>query len=87
MHNFVAEGHFIDINGMPGGGKYTGQLSDTAQERHGLYETAIKYDSEGKFHRNEMHGKGVRRYHNRDVYERTSQDGGMEGIWGDAFPR
>lgn len=79
MRNFVAEGHFIDINGMPGGGKYTGELSDTAREGHGLLETAFKYDYEGEFHRNEMHGKGVRRYRNGDYYEGLSQDGCMEG--------
>lgn len=79
MRNFVAEGHFIDINGIPGGGKYTGELSDTAREGHGLLETAFKYDYEGEFHRNEMHGKGIRRYQNGDVYEGMSQDGYMEG--------
>lgn len=79
MHNFVAEGHFIDINGVAGGGKYTGQLSDTAREGHGQLETAFNYDYEGEFHRNEMHGRGVRKYQNGDFYEGFSRDGCMEG--------
>jgi hypothetical protein len=80
FENFVAEGHFIDINDMPGGGKYTGELSDTTREGHGLLETAFGYVYQGEFHRNEMHGEGVRRYNNGDVFQGLSQDGCMEGF-------
>ena len=80
MQNFVANGYFIDINDMPNGGKYTGQISDTAREGSGVLETAFQYVYEGEFHRNEMHGDGVRRYHNGDVYQGMSQDGYMEGF-------
>lgn len=79
MRKFVGDGYFIDINGVVGGGRYTGQLSDTAREGHGRLETAFKYVYEGEFHRNEMHGQGVRKYQNGDFYKGLSQDGCMEG--------
>ena len=80
MENFVAEGHFIDINDEPGGGKYVGMVSDTAREGHGVLETAFGYTYEGEFHRNEMHGSGVRNFHNGDKYEGQSRDGFIEGF-------
>jgi len=77
--NHVAFGHFVDINDYPEGGKFIGQLIDAAREGPGILQSAFKYDYEGEFHRNEMHGHGIRRYYNGDVYEGESQDGWMEG--------
>ena len=75
----VGSGVFTDINDHPGGGKFTGEVADSAREGPGNLQSAFKYDYEGHFHRNEMHGPGMRRYHNGDVYEGESQDGWMDG--------
>ena len=79
QRHMVAQGHFIDINDTHNGGKYTGNLADFAREGDGKLESAFGYDYEGEFHRNEMHGKGVRQYHNGDHYEGVSKNGNMEG--------
>ena len=58
MCNFVAEGDSIDINGVPGGKKYIGKLSDTARIVYSVLETA-PYNYHGEFHCHEMHGHGT----------------------------